>query len=152
LKVACVSLQCVGFNQEIYRSVLEHSTKLNQSKWKPLNTGTLAMSNVNSPASLQPVLQALKVVLPVTLNWHPRLSALQLNPLLLFQDLSLLLSWVLRALDSARLLLDWDWAMERLGICLQHCWVKVITGRYFRQLGMRIYKVMKMPELGIERG
>jgi hypothetical protein len=30
LKVACVGLQCVGFNNELYRAVLEHAASLTQ--------------------------------------------------------------------------------------------------------------------------
>ncbi|KAF9557762.1 hypothetical protein CPC08DRAFT_591889, partial [Agrocybe pediades] len=36
LKVACVGLQCVGFNQEVYKSILDHSTKFSETKWKSL--------------------------------------------------------------------------------------------------------------------
>jgi len=38
LKVACVGLQCVGFNQTVYKSILEHATKFGQTKWKSLTT------------------------------------------------------------------------------------------------------------------
>jgi hypothetical protein len=35
LRVSCVGLQCVGFNTELYRAVLEHATKFIQgTKWK----------------------------------------------------------------------------------------------------------------------
>jgi hypothetical protein len=57
---------------------------------------------------------------------------------------------VLRALDSARSLPDSDWAIrELLRICLQLCWVKVITRPYFRRLGTRIYRQLKILELSI---
>lgn len=35
LKVACVALQCVGFNHQTYRAILEQANKYAQSsKWK----------------------------------------------------------------------------------------------------------------------
>ena len=53
LKVACVGLQCVGFNQTVYKSVLEHAAKFGQAKWKSLTT---ASANVLAAAgdSVQP--------------------------------------------------------------------------------------------------
>ncbi|KDR82042.1 hypothetical protein GALMADRAFT_49446, partial [Galerina marginata CBS 339.88] len=36
LKVACVGLQCVGFNQEVYKSIIDHSIKFSETKWKAL--------------------------------------------------------------------------------------------------------------------
>lgn len=47
LKVACVGLQCVGFNQEVYKAILEHSAKLTETKWKPL-TALVSASASNS--------------------------------------------------------------------------------------------------------
>jgi hypothetical protein len=38
LKVGCVGLQCVGFNQTVYKSVLDHAAKFGQIKWKSLTT------------------------------------------------------------------------------------------------------------------
>ena len=40
LKVACVGLQCVGFNQTVYKSILEHAVKFGQTKWKSLTTAS----------------------------------------------------------------------------------------------------------------
>lgn len=61
LKVACVGLQCVGFNQEVYRSVSELAAKLNQSKWKALGIPT-------PPAVTTPVQnQSLGLPVPVTI-------------------------------------------------------------------------------------
>ena len=40
LKVACVGLQCVGFNQTVYKSVLDHAAKFGQTKWKSLTTAS----------------------------------------------------------------------------------------------------------------
>ena len=53
LKVACVGLQCVGFNQTVYKSVLDHAAKFGQTKWKSLTT---ASANVLAAAGdgLQP--------------------------------------------------------------------------------------------------
>jgi len=36
LKVACVGLQCVGFNQVMYKALLEHAGRFAQSKLKTL--------------------------------------------------------------------------------------------------------------------
>jgi len=49
LKVACVGLQCVGFNQEVYRSILEHSSKFSETKWK-----SVAASASISPGTASP--------------------------------------------------------------------------------------------------
>ncbi|TFK35506.1 hypothetical protein BDQ12DRAFT_611780, partial [Crucibulum laeve] len=38
LKVACVGLRCVGFNQEVYKVVLEQSSKFVCNKWEALAT------------------------------------------------------------------------------------------------------------------
>jgi len=48
LKVACVGLQCVGFNQTVYKSILEHAAKFGQTKWKSLTT---ASANVLAAAA-----------------------------------------------------------------------------------------------------
>jgi hypothetical protein len=40
LKVACVGLQCVGFNQTVYKSILDHAAKFGQTKWKSLTTAS----------------------------------------------------------------------------------------------------------------
>ncbi|KAF8162712.1 hypothetical protein B0H34DRAFT_856362 [Crassisporium funariophilum] len=40
LKVACVGLQCVGFNQEVYKSIIDHAIKFSQAKWKSLTTAS----------------------------------------------------------------------------------------------------------------
>ena len=59
--MACVGLQCVGFNQEVYRSVSELAAKLNQSKWKALAIPT-------PPAATTPVQnQALGLPVPATI-------------------------------------------------------------------------------------
>ncbi|PPQ91789.1 hypothetical protein CVT25_000434 [Psilocybe cyanescens] len=42
LKVACVGLQCVGFNQEVYKSIIDHSIKFSETKWKSLAAATVA--------------------------------------------------------------------------------------------------------------
>jgi hypothetical protein len=34
LKVACVALQCVGFNNAMYKALLEQASKFALSKWK----------------------------------------------------------------------------------------------------------------------
>lgn len=47
LKVICIGLQCVGFNQDIYKAILEHSARLNETKWKSL----MALAAVGSPSS-----------------------------------------------------------------------------------------------------
>jgi len=39
LRIACVGLECVGFNQEVYKSVLEHAGKFSQAKWNSINGG-----------------------------------------------------------------------------------------------------------------
>ncbi|CAA7260944.1 unnamed protein product [Cyclocybe aegerita] len=65
LKVACVALRCVGFNHEVYRSLLEYSIRFGESKWKSLATASANVlaaaasvssvsgspSGANSPAS-----------------------------------------------------------------------------------------------------
>ncbi|KAH9483526.1 hypothetical protein JR316_0002994 [Psilocybe cubensis] len=48
LKVACVGLQCVGFNQEVYKSIIDHSIKFSETKWK-----SLASASVSSPLTPQ---------------------------------------------------------------------------------------------------
>ncbi|KAF9441637.1 hypothetical protein P691DRAFT_470890 [Macrolepiota fuliginosa MF-IS2] len=61
LKVACVGLQCVGFNQDVYRSVLDHASKFTQTKWKNMspsipgtntNVATPLITGVNSGISV----------------------------------------------------------------------------------------------------
>ncbi|KAF8172089.1 hypothetical protein BJ912DRAFT_911328 [Pholiota molesta] len=47
LKVVCIGLQCVGFNQDIYKAILEHAAHLTETKWKPL----IALAAVGSPSS-----------------------------------------------------------------------------------------------------
>ncbi|KAF6758611.1 hypothetical protein DFP72DRAFT_176996 [Ephemerocybe angulata] len=47
LKLACIALQCVGFNLEVYHSVSDLATRFVQTKWKPAvtaNTNNLGMS------------------------------------------------------------------------------------------------------------
>ncbi|PPQ80183.1 hypothetical protein CVT24_006590 [Panaeolus cyanescens] len=52
LKVACVGLQCVGFNQEVYKSMIEHSIKFGESKWKTMIPPSLGTpSSIPSPIS-----------------------------------------------------------------------------------------------------
>ncbi|KAF8888233.1 hypothetical protein BD779DRAFT_461367 [Infundibulicybe gibba] len=36
LRVACVGLKCVGFNQSLYKAILEQADKMAQTKWKNL--------------------------------------------------------------------------------------------------------------------
>lgn len=48
LKVACIGLQCVGFNQEVYKSIIDHSIKFSETKWK-----SLAAAGVSSPLTPQ---------------------------------------------------------------------------------------------------
>lgn len=40
LRVTCVGLHCIGFNQEIYKAILEHAGKFSESKWKSLATAS----------------------------------------------------------------------------------------------------------------
>jgi hypothetical protein len=49
LKVTCVGLRCVGFNQEVYKSVQEHFVKFGESRWKSLATGSPSNINSNIP-------------------------------------------------------------------------------------------------------
>lgn len=48
LRIACVGLQCVGFNQEVYKSVLEHAGKFSQAKWNSINGGMNPATGVTS--------------------------------------------------------------------------------------------------------
>lgn len=52
LRIACVGLQCVGFNQEVYKSVLEHAAKFTQAKWNSINGGAIGMNNPTSPPTV----------------------------------------------------------------------------------------------------
>ncbi|KAI1790446.1 hypothetical protein LXA43DRAFT_973631 [Ganoderma leucocontextum] len=52
LKVACIGLQCIGFNNTLYRSLLEHAAMCTQTgKWRPqaggFNTGLGLGSNAS---------------------------------------------------------------------------------------------------------
>ncbi|KAF5349492.1 hypothetical protein D9756_008913 [Leucocoprinus leucothites] len=47
-KIASVGLECVGFNQEVYKSFLERAAKFTQSKWKPMHTRTISTINPGS--------------------------------------------------------------------------------------------------------
>lgn len=59
LKVACVGLQCVGFNNAMYKALLEQANKFALSKWKAispappvvtgLGTGSVWNSSVGGP-------------------------------------------------------------------------------------------------------
>ncbi|KAF9032980.1 hypothetical protein BJ165DRAFT_1568111, partial [Panaeolus papilionaceus] len=51
LKVTCVGLQCVGFNQEVYKSMIEHSIKFSESKWKTMIPVPLSLGTANSISS-----------------------------------------------------------------------------------------------------
>ncbi|EKM81270.1 hypothetical protein AGABI1DRAFT_72163 [Agaricus bisporus var. burnettii JB137-S8] len=51
LKVACVGLQCVGFNREVYKAILEHANKFTQAKWKIVNTTTNPLANIGAAAN-----------------------------------------------------------------------------------------------------
>ncbi|KAJ2929854.1 hypothetical protein H1R20_g7243, partial [Candolleomyces eurysporus] len=44
LKLACIALQCVGFNMDLYHSISELATKFTQAKWKT----AVAMNSSNS--------------------------------------------------------------------------------------------------------
>lgn len=54
LKVACVGLQCVGFNQTVYKSILEHAAKFGQTKWKSLTAGSANVLSAAGGSSVQP--------------------------------------------------------------------------------------------------
>ena len=54
LKVACVGLQCVGFNQTVYKSVLDHAAKFGQTKWKSLTTASANVLAAAGGGSVQP--------------------------------------------------------------------------------------------------
>ncbi|KAF8959740.1 hypothetical protein BDZ97DRAFT_1836777 [Flammula alnicola] len=60
LKVACVGLQCVGFNQEVYKAIIEHSIKFSEAKFKALAaqgaTGTPAAPAKTPAAAKTPVM------------------------------------------------------------------------------------------------
>ncbi|KAF9481346.1 hypothetical protein BDN70DRAFT_855397 [Pholiota conissans] len=58
LKVACIGLQCVGFSQDIYKAILEHSAKLNETKWKSLIVAPPSGSNPTTPTSVGTALTA----------------------------------------------------------------------------------------------
>ncbi|KAF8626346.1 hypothetical protein AX15_005003 [Amanita polypyramis BW_CC] len=49
LKVACVGLQCVGFNQVMYKALLEHASRFAQSKLKTLNGHGINPTDNTSP-------------------------------------------------------------------------------------------------------
>ncbi|PFH53551.1 hypothetical protein AMATHDRAFT_54729 [Amanita thiersii Skay4041] len=49
LKVACVGLQCVGFNQTMYKAILEHATRFAQCKLKTLNGHSTLSTGTTSP-------------------------------------------------------------------------------------------------------
>ena len=54
LKVACVGLQCVGFNQTVYKSILDHAAKFGQTKWKSLTTASANVLAAAGGGSVQP--------------------------------------------------------------------------------------------------
>ncbi|KAK2460696.1 hypothetical protein APHAL10511_007166 [Amanita phalloides] len=47
LRVACIGLQCVGFNQVMYKSLLEHAGRFAQGKLKTLNGHSLTIENTS---------------------------------------------------------------------------------------------------------
>ncbi|KAG6849914.1 hypothetical protein H0H93_003782 [Arthromyces matolae] len=52
LKVACVALQCVGFNNVMYRSLLEQARTFTQSKWAAGATGKASPIPMTNGAAL----------------------------------------------------------------------------------------------------
>ena len=89
LKVACVALICVGFNQEVYKSILEHSVKFSESQWKALanvsvkvlsgvtqtSPNVSAKENSNKSAPATPTVKT-----PIMQKHFPRTSSLLSNP------------------------------------------------------------------------
>ncbi|KIL68470.1 hypothetical protein M378DRAFT_21972 [Amanita muscaria Koide BX008] len=49
LKVACVGLQCVGFNQAMYKALLEHAGRFAQNKTKTLSGHGIGPTGSSSP-------------------------------------------------------------------------------------------------------
>jgi len=45
LKVAVIGLQCVGFNQEVYQSVVEYSVRFGENKWKSIAAAASSSSS-----------------------------------------------------------------------------------------------------------
>lgn len=43
LRVACVGLQCVGFNDDVYRAILDQSAKFVQTKWKTITGAVIPL-------------------------------------------------------------------------------------------------------------
>lgn len=52
LKVACVGLQCVGFNRDVYKAILEHAAKFTQAKWKTMNVAAVPLTNMSNAATV----------------------------------------------------------------------------------------------------
>jgi hypothetical protein len=94
LKVACVGLLCVGFNHEVYESILDFSVKFSESKWKSLaivsakvaseaaqDSPTMSASeNGNTPppatvAGLKPTMKT-----PIMQKQFPRTPSFLSNP------------------------------------------------------------------------
>jgi len=74
LKVTCVGLRCVGFNQEVYKSVQEHFVKFGESRWKSLAMGS--PSNINSHIPLVTMSPELSTRTPVVPKHLPRTPGL----------------------------------------------------------------------------
>ncbi len=82
--MACVGLQCVGFNQEVYKGILDYSVKFSESKWMSLANASAkvlsgvfqstpnvsANENVNTPSMRTPNIQ----------KQFPRTPRLRSNP------------------------------------------------------------------------
>lgn len=54
LKVACVGLQCVGFNNAMYKALLEQAATFSANKWKVASTGILSGTGSGNGASASP--------------------------------------------------------------------------------------------------
>lgn len=48
LKVACVGLQCVGFNNAMYKALLEQASKFALSKWKAISPAPPAVTGLGT--------------------------------------------------------------------------------------------------------
>lgn len=56
LKVACVGLQCVGFNQELYQAIIQYSIKFGETKWKAQMTSlSPSGSQAVTPSTMTPL-------------------------------------------------------------------------------------------------
>ncbi|KAF5317962.1 hypothetical protein D9619_012172 [Psilocybe cf. subviscida] len=51
LKVACVGLQCVGFNQDLYKAIIQYSIKFGETKWKAAQVAAASSSGSGTPST-----------------------------------------------------------------------------------------------------